>query len=470
MRAKIIATIGPASRDPAVIDRLIEAGMGLARLNLAHGDHATVAADIKAIREGSIRAGRPVAIMADLTGPKIRTGPLAAGRMELEIGDQITLTTRSTLGSSHLISVNYPALPGDVEVGQEILVADGLIGLEVIKIDGDEVTCLVNTGGILMENQGINLPQAEISTPTITEKDRDDLDFCLKKGVDIFALSFVRRAQDIINLKELIKAAGKVCPVVAKIEKHEAVNEINEIIRVADGVMIARGDLGVELPAEEVPIIQKQIVARAQKSGKASIIATQMLDSMIRSPRPTRAEASDVANAVFDGADAVMLSGETAIGRDPVASVAMMAKIVERAEVSIDYDKELRERSSWSAETVSGAISYATCQLATLLPVEAIVTSTESGRTAKEVSRYRPRARIVAVSPNKDTVCQLMLWWGVYPILMRMCENIDDMLQTALGETKEAGLAKTGDRVVVTAGTLVNVPGTTNLIKVETIS
>jgi len=332
------------------------------------------------------------------------------------------------------------------------------------------VVCRVETGGVLLEHQGINLPQVTISTPTITAKDRLDLKFCLSQGVDIIALSFVRESADIVELKGLIKAAGKRCPVIAKIEKHEALTELSAIIDAADGVMIARGDLGVELPAEDVPILQKKIIKLAQKKGKASIIATQMLDSMIESPRPTRAEASDVANAVFDGADAVMLSGETAIGKYPVAGVATMAKIVNRAEDSVDYDGLLKERSHWSAETLNGAISYATCQLASVLPATAIITTTETGHTAKEVARYRPKVPIVAVSPNEETVCQLMLWWGVFPILTGLSDNIDDMLQMALEKAKDTGLVEAGDKVVVTAGTLVNTPGTTNLIKVETIA
>ncbi|MDP1809166.1 MAG: pyruvate kinase [Actinomycetota bacterium] len=469
MRAKIIATIGPSSRDPDTLDRLISAGLAVARLNMAHGDHQAAAADIRAIREASRRCRRPVGIMADLTGPKIRTGGLLAGSLDLTRGDELTLTTEPAPGTPKMIFVSYPELPKDVAPGQSILVADGMIELQVIKVNDHEVTCRVLTGGLLLEHQGINLPQATINTPTITGKDRKDLEFCLAEGVDIVALSFVRSARDIIELKGLIHAAGRQTPVIAKIEKHEALAGLDQIIEAADGVMIARGDLGVELPAEDVPILQKQIVKIAQKKGKASIIATQMLDSMIQSPRPTRAEASDVANAVFDGADAVMLSGETAIGKYPVESVATMGRIVERAEGSVDYDKLLRGRSHWSAETVSGAISYATCHLASVLPAVAIITSTDSGRTAREVSRYRPRAPIVAVSPNEDTVRRLMLWWGVVPILSDASDNIDDMLHNALAETKQAGLAAPGDKVVVTAGTLVNVPGTTNLIKVETI-
>jgi len=470
MHAKIIATIGPAARDPVVLDRLIDVGLAVVRLNMAHGDHRAVAADIKAVRAAAGRRRRPVAVLADLQGPKIRTGPLENKRLQLMPGDCLVLTTESAPGTAEKISVSYPDLPKDVAPGQSILVADGLIELEVVKVNNHEVTCVVLTGGTLLEHQGINLPQAAISTPTITDKDRVDLGFCLDQGVDVVALSFVRSGRDIIELKGLINAVGKRCPVIAKIEKREALASIDEIIEAADGVMIARGDLGVELPAEDVPILQKEIIAKAQRAGKASIIATQMLDSMIHSPRPTRAEASDVANAVFDGADAVMLSGETAIGKYPVEAVETMVKIIERAEGVVDYESLLQARRHWSAETVSGAVSFAACQLASILPAAAIVTSTETGRTAKEVSRYRPQAPIVAVSPNAETVRQLMLWWGVRPITTAQSDNIDDMLHTALAETERAGLAKSGDKVVVTAGTLVNVPGTTNLIKVETIA
>lgn len=469
MHAKIIATIGPSSRDPGTLDRLIFAGLAVARLNMAHSDHQALADDIGAIREAGRRCRRPVGIMADLTGPKIRTGGLLAGSLELNRDDVLKLTTEPSPGTPQLISVSYPELPRDVAVGQSILVADGMIELQVVKVNNHEVTTRVLTGGLLLENQGINLPQASINTPTITEKDRRDLAFCLAEGVDMIALSFVRTAGDILELKGLINEAGQATPVIAKIEKHEAPAGLDDIIDAADGVMIARGDLGVELPAEDVPILQKLIVKLAQKKGKASIIATQMLDSMIQSPRPTRAEASDVANAVFDGADAVMLSGETAIGKYPVESVATMGRIVSRAEDSINYEKLLRGRSHWSAETVSGAISYATCHLASVLPAAAIITSTDTGQTAREVSRYRPRAPIVAVSPNESTVNRLMLWWGVFPILNPASDNIDDMLHSALEASKEAGLAAPGDKVVVTAGSHVNVPGTTNLIKVETI-
>lgn len=469
MRAKIIATIGPACREPDVLDKMISAGLAVARLNMAHGDHQTIVKDVRAVREASRRCGRPVGILADLTGPKIRTGGLQSGSLELVRGGEITLTTKPTVGTQKEVSVSYPELAKDVAPGQSIFVADGMIELEVIKVTDSEVNCRVIIGGTLLEHQGINLPQATISTPTITNKDREDLEFCLAQGVDIVALSFVRSAADIVELKGLIHAAGRQTPVIAKIEKHEALATLDEIVEAADGVMIARGDLGVEFPAEDVPIFQKQIIKTAQKKGKASIIATQMLESMIQSPRPTRAEASDVANAVYDGADAVMLSGEAAIGKYPAESVATMARIIERAESTVEYEDILQARSHWSAETVSGAIAYATCHLASVLPATAIITSTETGRTAKEVSRYRPRATIVAISPNEATVRSLMLWWGVEPILAPASSNIDDMLQAAIAETKNAGFANPGDKVVVTAGTHINVAGSTNLIKVETV-
>ncbi len=469
MRAKIIATLGPASRSLECIEGLIERGLAVARVNMAHGKYDELAELIQTVRQASDRLGQPVAVMADLAGPKIRTGPLVNGQVELAADEEVVLTTEPTEGTVSRIGVSYPEFAADVEPGQEILISDGLLKLEVLSIENSEVLCRVETGGVLHANQGINLPQTVIKTPTVTEKDRADLDFCLGQGVDIVAMSFVRTAEDILEIKGLIKRSGLGCPVIAKIENHEAIPNLDGIIETADGVMIARGDLGVEVPPEDVPVLQKQIISDAQRRGKVSIVATQMLDSMIRSPRPTRAEAGDVANAVFDGADAVMLSGETAIGKYPLETVSVMARIIERAEEAVDYQQLLQSRSSWAAETISGAISYATCHLASMLPAAAIVTSTETGRTAKQVARYRPEAPIVAVSPNEATVRQLMLWWGVVPRLVRPSGNIDDVLKTALREAKGAGVVNGGDKVVLTAGALINVPGTTNLIKVERI-
>lgn len=468
-RAKIVATLGPASRAPERLEELIESGLAVVRVNMAHAVYDELAESVKDIRAVSERLGRPVAIMADLAGPKIRTGPLLEEQIELRPETEIVLTTDPTPGIAGRIGVTYPDFAADVAPGQSILISDGLLRLVVLKVSNHDVHCRVEIGGVLRENQGINLPETIIKTPTLTEEDREDLDFCLRCGVDIIAMSFVRGPDDILELKTLIRGAGATCPVIAKIENHEAIPNIDDIIDIADGVMIARGDLGVEVPTEEVPILQKQIIRRAQRFGKVSIVATQMLDSMIRSPRPTRAEASDVANSVFDGADAVMLSGETAIGKFPVEAVKVMSKIIERAEESVNYKKLLKARSGWAAETISGAISYATCHLASILPAAAIVISTESGRTARQVSRYRPEAPIIAVSNDEATVRQLSLWWGVTPMKTPVCATIDEVLKTGVRAAKESGMVKMGDKVVITAGALINVPGTTDLIKVERI-
>lgn len=468
-KTKIIATIGPASADRQTVKQLIKQGLSVARLNMAHGSHREHQQIISLLREVSQELGQPLAIMADLEGPKIRTGSLAAEPLELKADEEITLTTKRVKGKERLIPVAYSRLAEDVQVGQRLLLADGTIELVVLSKDKEEIKAKVVAGGFLRSNQGLNLPEASLKVPSLTVKDRDDLNFCLAQNVDLIALSFVRQADDLHELKNLVSAAGKAVPVVAKIEKHEAVTNLEAIIKAADAVMVARGDLGVELSPEEVPIIQKQIIGKAQYAGKAVIIATQMLESMVNSPRPTRAEASDVANAIFDGADAVMLSEETAIGKYPVAAVATMAKIALRAEEHLNYEQILLARSHWANATVSDAISYATCHLASILKAKAIITSTETGRTAKQISRYRPKSAIIAATPNETTVRQLMLWWGVQPLKTPVSANIDQVLTTSINVAKQARLIKTGDKIVITAGALVNVPGTTNLIKVETV-
>ncbi len=468
-RAKIVATVGPASREPSVLRTLLERGVAIFRVNMAHGVYKDLSETITNIRAVAKEMGRPVGIMADLAGPKIRTGPLEDEEVELVAGREVILTTERAVGTAERLGVSYSNFAVDVEPGQSILISDGLLKLIVVKVVNSDVLCRVETGGVLRANQGINLPETSIQTPTLTDKDRADLEFCLENNVDIIGMSFVRTADDIYELKGIIKGAGRACPVIAKIETREVISNIREVVEAADGVMIARGDLGVEVPPEDVPVLQKEIIEAAQRRGKVSIVATQMLDSMIRSPRPTRAEVSDVANGVFDGADAVMLSGETAIGKYPIEAVTVMARIIERSEAAVDYEELLAARSDWAAETISGAISYATCHLASTLPAAAIVTSTESGRTAKQVSRYRPRAPIIAVSPNQETVQQLMLWWGVVPTQAKMSQDIDEVFRTAVKAARELGLADPGDPVVLTAGALVNVPGTTNLIKVEKV-
>lgn len=468
MHTKIVCTIGPASQGGQVVKGLIRAGMSVARLNFSHGDHQTHAKNIATLREQSAELNKPIAIMADLSGPKIRTGEAGGDKIELRPGAELVLTTEEIVGTDRRVSVNFPELPNDVAEGDAILLADGLIQLTVKSIAGSEIICSVESGGELRSRQGVNLPGKSVSVPAITDKDRSDLKFILSQEVDWIAMSFVRQASDIHQLKSLIKEGGRDIPVVAKIEKHEAVDNLTEIIEAADGIMLARGDLGVEMPTETVPVIQKKVIKMAERAGKPVIIATQMLDSMIRNPRPTRAEASDVANAIFDGVDAVMLSGETAIGAYPVESVATMARIGEHAESILDWENFLTSRIHW-AEGTTGAIGFATCQLSLMLGANAIITSTESGQTARQVSRYRPKAPIVAVSPRLEIVRRLMLTWGVKPILIDAPGNTDQMLDLAVSAAKKAGFVKTGDQVIITAGVLVNVPGTTNLIKVHKV-
>lgn len=466
-KTKIIATIGPASASLETVKALIKQGLCVARLNMAHGSQAQHKEIINLVRQASRELKQPVAIMADLEGPKIRTGSLTKEPVELKAEQEVTVTTKSIKGSAQVIPVAYSRLIEDVQVGQRLLLADGTIELVVLNKNKDELRAKVKVGGYLRSNQGLNLPETSVKIPSITKKDQQDLDFCLSANVDLVALSFVREANDLHKLKEMLASRNKVVPIVAKIEKHEAVANLDSILEAADAVMVARGDLGVELSPEEVPIIQKQVISKAQCAGKAVIIATQMLESMVNSPRPTRAEASDVANAIFDGADAVMLSEETAIGKYPVEAVATMAKIALRAEEHINYEQILLSRSQWANATVSDAISYATCHLASTLKARAIITCTETGRTAKQISRYRPHSTIVAATPNEATVRQLMLWWGVQPLKTPVSQTIDQVLQTAIDVTRQAEIVTAGDKIVITAGALVNVPGTTNLIKVE---
>jgi len=451
------------------MSNIIEAGLNVARLNFSHGDLNTHLASIKRLRQVAASLNKTVAILADLSGPKIRTGRVAGDEIALNGGDNIILTNKDIVGDNVRLGVNYPDIAKDFEAGDKILLADGLIQLSVLSVSADEIICKIENGGTLKSRQGLNFPGKTLNVPAITSKDRSDLEFILKNDVDWLAMSFVRQADDVRELKSLIKAAGRDIPVIAKIEKFEAIENLDDIITAADGLMLARGDLGVEIPIEELPIVQKKIIKKAQQRGIPVITATQMLDSMIRNPRPTRAEASDVANAIFDGTDAVMLSGETAVGSYPVASVKMMSRICSRTESVLDWETLLRNRSHWALGNVSDAISYATCQLNFTLKSKAIITPTQSGKTARQVSRYRPESPIIAVSPRREVVNRLMLSWGVVPMLVDKPDNIDSMFELAVEAAKRSRLVAKDDQIIITAGVLVNIPGTTNLIKVHTV-
>ncbi|AZR74623.1 pyruvate kinase [Anoxybacter fermentans] len=465
-RTKIVCTIGPASESKEVLKELIKAGMNVARLNFSHGSHEEHGRRIKRIREAAKELGVNVAIMLDTKGPEIRSGILKEDKVELVKGQKLILTTEEIEGDANRVSVSYKNLPNDLYEGARILVDDGLIELKVEKIYENEIHTVVINGGILGSRKSINLPGVKINLPALTQKDIDDLKFGIEQGVDFIAASFVRKAADVLEIRRILEEAGADIHIISKIENAEGVENIDEIIKVSDGIMVARGDLGVEIPAEQVPIVQKMIIRKCNKAGKPVITATQMLDSMIRNPRPTRAEASDVANAIFDGTDATMLSGETAAGSYPVEAVKMMARIAERTESSLSFEEILANFDTPEA-TTTDAISYATCNIALDLGAAAIITSTRSGYTARAVSKYRPKSPIIAATPNESVLRKLLLAFGVYPILVPETSTTDEMIEVSVNGALEQGLINEGDLVVITAGTPVGVPGTTNLLKVH---
>lgn len=468
-RTKIVATIGPATQDPAVLRSLIEAGATTLRLNFSHGTHEDHQRNIRLIRQISFELNQPVGILQDLQGPKIRLGRFEHGSIQLQKGDVFTLTSRAITGTQELSSVTYDRLSEEVPAGSTILLDDGRVEMVVESIDREaqELHCRVVVGGILSNNKGVNFPGVYLSIKALTDKDRRDLMFGLNQGVDWVALSFVRNPQDVLEIKELIANSGKPVPVIVKIEKHEAIEEMEAILSLSDGVMVARGDLGVELPAEEVPILQKRLIETANRLGIPVITATQMLDSMVNNPRPTRAEVSDVANAILDGTDAVMLSNETAVGRYPVEAVATMARIAVRAE----QDAPLRMMDEMMVgRSIPNAISQAVGRIAGQLNAAAIMTLTKTGATARNVSKFRPRIPILAITPHVDIARQLQLVWGVRPLLILDLPSTSQTFQAAMNVAQEKGLLKEGDLVVMTAGTLQGVSGSTDLIKVDVVT
>lgn len=468
-KTKIICTIGPASNNPEIFRLLLGYGLNVARLNFSHGtheEHGKVIDMIKSVREMESAA---VGIMLDTKGPEIRTGKVKGDSVELTEGQEFILTTEDIIGDNRICSISYEGLPQDVKKGDIILIDDGLIALKVQDVSANKIKCFVENGGILGNNKGVNVPGVKVNLPAITEKDISDILFGIEKGVDFIAASFIRKASDVKEIRELLKAhGGSYIKIISKIETREGVENIDEIIEVSDGVMVARGDLGVEIAAEEVPIVQKSIIKKCNEAGKIVITATQMLDSMIRNPRPTRAEVADVANAIFDGTDAIMLSGETAAGKYPIESLKMMARIAARTEEAIDYEKLLREKHCYHA-TVTDAISHATCTTAQDLGATAVITATKSGLTARMVSKYRPNAPIIAVTYDPIVMRQLSLVWGVYPVITKAVSSTDEMIEEAVKTALASGFVKEGDIVVITAGVPVDQSGTTNLIKVHVV-
>lgn len=468
-RTKIVCTIGPVSHSPEVLESLIQAGMNVARLNFSHGTQAEHQRIITTIRRIATRLGRPVAILQDLAGIKIRTGEIAAGSITLEPEAQFVLTNRPVPGDEHEVSITYAGLPKVVQPGDILLLNDGALELKVRETTEHDIICQVIIGGPLTSYKGINLPTRSIeNAPSLTEKDKEDLLFGIQQEVDYVALSFVQTAANVLEATHFIQEHGGHIPIIAKIEKHEALQHIDEIIEVVDGIMVARGDLGVEIPLPKIPLIQKMLIEKSNQAGKPVITATQMLRSMVENPRPTRAEVTDVANAILDGTDAVMLSEESAIGKYPVRAVTIMSQIAEDVETGFPFDIWMqRLQSRGGKKTTPEAVAYASCRLAADLHASAIITCTESGSTARLVARHRPRYPILAPTPNEKTYRRLALIWGVCPLLSEPMHDTDETIEKAFKAIKQSNLLKPGDTIVITAGIPVGVPGTTNLIKVE---
>ena len=468
-RTKIVCTLGPASDDEATIRAFVEAGMAVARINFSHGTHDDQARRIELVRRVASEAGRPIAILADLQGPKLRVGLLPEEGVPLVEGETVTLAGQASTVGEDLIPLPHPEVLRDVQPGDRMLLDDGLLELRVQESDGEQVRATVVTGGVLTSRKGLSLPHTSLQMPSITEKDRADSVFGVEQQIDYFGLSFVRRGDDVIHLRAWLQELGASTPIIAKIEKPEALGCIDEILAVSDGLMVARGDLGVEAPAEDVPIAQKRIIRACNQAGKPVITATQMLDSMMRNPRPTRAEASDVANAILDGSDAIMLSGETAVGRYPVKSVQTMARIAAVTERSMPYADWLQRARHTGSIDVTDAIGHVAGEIAADLKVKAIITSTMSGSTARRVAMHRPVTSIIAPSPSQTTCRQLALVWGVQPLLVERFSDTDTMISTAVDAAKARSLVEDGDLVIITAGVPMGGQGLTNMLKVHRV-
>ncbi|KAB7668008.1 pyruvate kinase [Bacillus sp. B1-b2] len=471
-KTKIVCTIGPASESIEKLTQLMQAGMNVARLNFSHGDFEEHGARIKNIREAAEITGSNIAILLDTKGPEIRTNNMKDGAIELVSGNDIIVSMKEVEGTTEKFSVTYEGLIEDVQVGSKILLDDGLIGLEVTGVDnaaGEIHTKILNTG-TLKNKKGVNVPGVSVKLPGITEKDANDIRFGIEQGIDFIAASFVRRASDVLEIKQLLKENNAShIHIIPKIENQEGVDNIDEILEVSDGLMVARGDLGVEIPAEDVPLVQKSLIKKCNTQGKPVITATQMLDSMQRNPRPTRAEASDVANAIFDGTDAIMLSGETAAGTYPVEAVQTMNNIASKAETALNYKEILSKRSKDSEQSITDSIGQSVAHTALNLEVKAVITPTGSGHTARMISKYRPEAPIIAVTYDGKIQRQLALVWGVYPRVSNKSESTDEMLDVAVQESVNSSIVTHGDLVVITAGLPVGEAGTTNIMKIHVI-
>ncbi|MFB7474797.1 pyruvate kinase [Kitasatospora sp. NPDC056184] len=466
-RAKIVCTLGPATDSYEQLKAIVEAGMNVARLNMSHGSHAEHEERYRKVRQVSEDTGKTIGVLADLQGPKIRLATFANGPVTVDNGDEFTITTEDVPGDQHICGTTYKGLPGDVKPGDPVLINDGVIALEVVSVDGPRVRTMVVEGGVLSNNKGINLPGAAVNVPALSEKDKEDLRFALRLGVDMVALSFVRNAADIKDVHAVMDEVGIRVPVIAKIEKPQAVEAMEEIVLAFDAIMVARGDLAVEYPLERVPLVQKQLITLARRNAKPVIVATQMMESMIHASRPTRAEVSDVANAILDGTDAVMLSAESSVGKYPVETVRTMSRICEKAEEELVSQGLQPLNPGRKPRTQGGSIARAACELGDFLNGKALVAFTKSGDTARRLSRYRSPIPVIAFTPDHATRNQLSLSWGVEAHVTEQVETTDEMVAQVDRELLRISELGEGDTVIVTAGSPPGIPGNTNMVQVH---
>ncbi len=466
-RAKLICTLGPSTSAEKTVMELVDAGMNVARLNFSHETYDEFRKRIAMVRAVSEKTGKPISILGDLCGPKIRVGEIEGGSFEIFPGDELRITTRDVIGTPGLVSTTYPNLVSDVEKGNHVMIDDGNIKLVVEHVKPDEVTARVVYGGILKSHKGMNLPGVNVSAPSISTKDFSDIEFAVREGIDLLALSFVRSVNDVEKAKKIVANYGSDIPVIAKIEKEEAVDDIEKIVNEAYGIMIARGDLGVEMASERVPLIQKKIIGICNRLGKPVITATQMLESMISKPIATRAETSDVANAIIDGSDAVMLSGETSIGKYPIEAALTVARIIKDVEGSLSDEQRLFDRRIQEKTTsIEDAVTASACRAAEILSAKALLAYTQSGSTAMRLAKHRPRTRMLAITPSEKIRRRIQIFWGIKSALIEKVVEIDKIAETAEKIVKQEKLAKKGDIVVITFGTPIGVAGTTNLINI----
>lgn len=470
-KTKIVCTIGPASESKEKLRELFLNGLNVCRLNFSHGTHEEHKKRIENIKEVREELDLPIGIMLDTKGPEIRLGDFKVEAIEIKEGDIFTFTTREILGDKDIVSIKYEGLPNDVEKDSRILVDDGLVEFKVLEIiDGTDIKCVALNNGELKNHKGVNVPNVKINLPAITEKDKSDILFGIENDVDFIAASFVRKAADVLDIRKILEENnGEYIEIISKIENQEGVDNIDEILSVSDGIMVARGDLGVEIQTEEIPLVQKELIKKSNMAGKPVITATQMLDSMIRNPRPTRAEVTDVANAIIDGSSAIMLSGETAAGKYPVEAVKTMYNIATRTEMSLDYTEIINSNFALNEVSTTNAIGKATCNTAMDLGVRAIITATSSGYTSKAISKFKPKTPIIAATTTERVMRRLSLVWGVYPVLSPYSNSTDDVIELSIDSAVKKGYADEGDLVIITAGIPVGTSGSTNLIKVHTI-